>query len=66
MIQDLHVKSFGSLGDLAANLSHSNNPQSRASDFKSQHVWVIEIGGVGVHSYLVTYGKTGHFLRKPS
>lgn len=53
MIQDLHVKPFGSLSDLVSDVSHSNYSQSRPCDFKShQALWYM--GGPGINSYLVT------------
>lgn len=53
VIQDLHVKSFTSLSNFVSDVSHSNDPQSRACDFNSQQIqWYM--GGFGVNSYLVT------------
>lgn len=54
VIQDLHVKSLGSLSNLVTDVSHSNYSQSRPCDFNShQALWYM--GGPGINGYLMTY-----------
>lgn len=53
VVQDLHLKSFASLGDFVTGVSHSNDPQSRPCDLDS-HQALRYVGSLWVQSYLVT------------